>query len=295
CLTMTLTLTLKKNSELIEGILVIDNQILSHRLRLKLNTGVENTRSIASLPFGFISRESLTEDIPNWFKSYVEYPIDLEPFDKSVSVANEHYHVSAFGKGLKEYQFQKGSLYLTLLATTSQLGKPNLAYRPGRASGDTTKKGHVMMPTPMAELLGEQRFEFALVVNAQAFDEFATSQHWAEYISPNIAYQNQVLNKFIHRLDNKIQADDERIARVDAFSLLKIDGSAFDTTFMPSLYDTEAEVLRLANPTSQPLAIGDFDFSHYAKYEFVNAQEAIVAAQSEIAPYDMVSIKLWRN
>lgn len=294
-LSMTLTLSLKKSSELIEGVLVIDNQVLSHRLRLKINTGVKNTRSIASLPFGFISREALTEEIPNWFKSYVEYPIDLEPFDKSVSVEDEHHHVSAFGKGLKEYQFQEGSLYLTLLATTSQLGKPNLAYRPGRASGDTTKKGHVMMPTPMAELLGEQSFEFALVVNAKSFNEFEAAQQWSEYTSANIAYQNQVLNKFIHRLDNKIQADDERIARVESFSLLKVDGSAFDTTFMPSLYDSNAEILRLANPTGDALPIGSFDFSKYGKHEFVNAQETVVEAQSEIAPYDMVSIKLWRN
>ena len=294
-LDMQLTLSLRKDSELIDGQLTINNQVLSHRLRLKINTGVENTRTIASLPYGFINREALTKEIPNWFKSYVEYPIDLEPFDKSVSVENEQYHISAFGKGLKEYQFQEGSLYLTLIATTSQLGKPNLAYRPGRASGDTTKKGHVMMPTPMAELLGEQNFEFALVLSSQAFDEHKASEQWAEYTSANIAYQNQVLNKFIHRLDNKIQANDERLARVEEFSLLKIDGQAFDTTFMPSLYDNEAEVLRLANPTAKPLAIGHLDFTKYAKYEFVNAQEAIVDSSTVIAPYDMVSIKLWRK
>lgn len=52
-----------------------------------------------------------------------------------------------FTRGIKEYQQLDQHIALTLLATTGELGKPDLAYRPGRASGDTTKKGHVLIPT----------------------------------------------------------------------------------------------------------------------------------------------------
>ncbi|MDR0297246.1 MAG: alpha-mannosidase, partial [Streptococcaceae bacterium] len=159
-LKLDVVLTLTKGSPRVDCSVSADNQILSHRLRVKINTGIASRESIASLPFGFIRRQA-GKPAADWYKSYVEYPIDLEPFDKSVSVSSEAYHVTALAKGLKEYQLQAESLYLTLFASTGQLGKPNLAYRPGRASGDTTNQGHVMMPTPMAQLTGELDFEFA--------------------------------------------------------------------------------------------------------------------------------------
>lgn len=289
-----LKLTLQKDSNLIDAKLVVDNQIMSHRLRVKLNTGVKNRTSIASLPFGFIERESLSEEIPRWDKEYVEYPIDLEPFDKSVSVGTDMYHINAFGKGIKEYQFQDGSLYLTLFASTSQLGKPNLAYRPGRASGDTTKKGHVMIPTPMAELKGKLEFEFSISAIAGKFNEYTVSKQWETYQSESISYQNQVLNKFIHRLDNKIQSSNSEIMNLSDFSLLSVETKGFDSSLIPSMYDNNSFVLRLTNPTNEPMSIHNFNFEKFTKYEFVNCREDIIETERTINPYDMISIKLWK-
>ena len=289
---LELTLSLQKDSPLIRCELKVDNQALSHRLRVKVNTGVPNTESIASLPFGFIHRQSLIEPLENWYKEYVEYPIDLEPFDKSVSVGTDIYHVTAYSKGLKEYQFRNSSLYLTLFASTGQLGKPNLKYRPGRASGDTTNQGHVMMPTPLAQLEGELDFEFAFSYEAGKFDEYRASQLYQDYTSPSICYQPQTLNRFIHRLDNKIQPwNYEKISERE-FSLLSVDGPAFASCLMPSLYDKDAFLLRLANPTGKPLPIGKLDFSKFASSQFVNAAEEPVEVQDYVPAYDVVTIKL---
>lgn len=55
-----------------------------------------------------------------------------------------------FGLGQEEYQFENGKLKVTLRATTDGLGKPNLSWRIGRASGDTTAQDHIMMETKSA-------------------------------------------------------------------------------------------------------------------------------------------------
>lgn len=294
-LKLTLTLTLTKDSPLIDCVVHVDNQVLSHRLRAKITPTFSTTKTIASLPFGFIERQELLKEIPDWQQKYVEYPIDLEPYDKSVSMVGETMYLTAYGKGLKEYQLRKNELYLTLFASTSQLGKPNLAYRPGRASGDTTKKGHVMIPTPKAELLGELTFEFALSLTEGAFDEQTVAKNWRMYTEPSICYQNQSLNKFVHRLDNKIQPIELEPISQQAFSLMKVTTQAIDSSFSFSMYDQDAYLLRLANPTKQPVALGEITTSHFSSIEFVDCQEQSIEQVESIPPYDMVTLKLWRG
>ncbi|MEB3362688.1 hypothetical protein SDC49_00305 [Lactobacillus sp. R2/2] len=91
------------------------------------------------------------------------------------------------------------------MATTGQLGKPNLLWRPGRASGDTTSVGHVMMPTPMAQELGVNEFNFGLYVpSGSQLREENLSQVISRWYSPAVSYQMQKHNLFINRLDNKL-------------------------------------------------------------------------------------------
>ncbi len=293
-LPIELTLQLLKGTDLVHCTCVIDNQIYSHRLRIKFNPDILAKETIASLPFGYIRRPVLGKEPEGWQQSYVESPIDIEPFDASISVESEAYHLSVFGKGLKEYQFIDRSLYVTLFATTSQLGKPNLVYRPGRASGDTTKKGHIMIATPMAELIGEQSFEFAFRVADGKFDEFTTSKCWEVYTNESISYQAQTLNKFIRRLDNKVQPRENVGTAPALFSLLEVSEDQLFSSLVPSLYDENAFVLRLKNPTMTPIRLETFNFDQFTRVAKVNYIEEICEDTNLIAPaYDTLTIKLW--
>src|SRR5699024_6911734 len=130
------------------------NQILSHRLRLKVDTPKSVDSTVAQIQNGFV--ENLPSQVDDdWMEDYVEKPHDIQIYDKSVSLVDNNWHLNLFTDGLKEYEFVNNSLYITLLATTGQLGKPNLMWRPGRASGDISKRGHIEMPTPLAQELGE--------------------------------------------------------------------------------------------------------------------------------------------
>lgn len=289
-----MVISLVKDSKLIDFKCKIDNRALSYRLRAKIQTDINAKETIASVPFGFIRRDVLEKLPSNWKDSYVEMPIDIEPFDKSVSVEGNNKNISIFAKGIKEYQFSDTSMYITLFSTTSQLGKPNLKYRPGRASGDTTKKGHVNIETPMAELQGEQEFEFALYLGNGNFDEDKTTLLWEEYNSQNIDYQNQSLNKFIRRLDNKIQKRESKKIESREFSLLGIDGDVYYSSFAPSLYDKDCYILRLQNPTNREKSLKFLDNNYIKNWKIVNYVEEECEDQTlYINKYDTLTIKLW--
>lgn len=291
-LKIQLKISLLKDTNRIEMKCTIDNQIYSHRIRARINTDIPAKETIAALPFGYIRRK-VQETIPaNWQEKYVEIPIDLDIYDGSVSVESTDYHVTAFSKGMKEYQFREDSFYLTLLATTSQLGKENLLYRPGRPSGDTTRQGHEMIATPMAELLGIHEFEFALCISEGLFDGYQTAKRWQDYTLEHISYQSQTLNKFIYRLDNKIQLRENVIKSPAEFSLLELDESVLYSSITPSLY-SDAVLLRLKNPTEHAVILNNFDFSKFSGVERVNYIETVCDDQMFIIPaFDTLTLKL---
>ncbi|MBC1476019.1 alpha-mannosidase, partial [Listeria grandensis] len=219
-LQIKLILELKKGSELLDVKVEVDNQIKNHRLRLKVNTGVHTDSNIASLPSGYIKR--MPEVPENWQETYSEMPIDIEPLEQNVTLTNETESCTIFTRGIKEYQQLDQHIALTLLATTGQLGKPDLAYRPGRASGDTTKKGHVLIETEGAQLLGKHSFTLAIYLDNQAFNERKTAERTKDFNQANVSYQRQPFNHFLHRLDNKIQKTERKLGAKQTLAMLNL-------------------------------------------------------------------------
>lgn len=291
-LDIELKLSLYKQVDRIEMDCRVINRICSHRLRARIHTGGPAKETIASLPFGYIRRAVPAELPERWQETYVEMPVDLEPYESSVSVESGDSCLTAFAKGMKEYQFIENSLYLTLFSSTGQLGKENLIYRPGRASGDTTRQGHEMVETPLAELIGNLDFEFAIQVSEGGFDEYHTAKAWEEYSQEHVSYQTQTLNKFIYRLDNKIQPR-ERPGRSElVFSLLKLKEHVLFSSISPSLY-SDAVLLRLKNPTAVPVKVTDYNFDWFAGAERVNDIEEVLEDQEFVVPpYDTLTIRL---
>lgn len=172
------------------------------------------------------------------------------------------------------------------------MGKENLLYRPGRASGDTTRQGHEMIATPMAELIGELEFEFSLQINEGGFDEYKTAKAWEEYTLGHVSYQSQTLNKFIYRLDNKIQLREQVKQSPREFSLFELGESYLFSSISPSLY-TDAVLLRLKNPTANSVSLTGYDFSKLKRVEKVNDIEEVCQEQNFVIPaYDSLTLKI---
>lgn len=288
-LSFELELIIKKgNDDLIEGKISVNNQVLSHRLRLQIDVGNEDETSIAQIQNGFVRNQP--DFIPeDWHTKYVEKPVNLEIFDKSVTVENEGYHITVYADGLREYERVENKLFITLMATTGQLGKPNLAWRPGRASGDTTNEGHVMMPTPLAQELGINEFTFAVRVVAQPFDEMETAKISSQRLNSSISYQKQLLNVFINRLDNKIWPQRKVEPLSPVFSLLEVPDHLIVSAIYPSYRNAKAYVVRLANPTSNEVIV---DNSLIANAKIVNALEEEINRESLIKPYDYMTLQI---
>ena len=77
-------------------------------------------------------------------------------------------------------------------------------------------------------------------------------------------------------------------------SLLGVDTKAFDSSFGFSMYHKNAYLLRFCNPTKVSMPLERIDLKQFSKYEFVNCQEQLTEPVTEIPPYDMVTIKVWR-
>lgn len=287
-----LTLSLDKGSKVLNGKLVVDNTILSHRLRLSIQTGVFSEDTIAQIQGGFWKTYNL-EISDNWEEEFVEKPVNIYNLDKAVGVKDSitKQGVFVFVKGMKEYERVDDKLCVTLMATTGQLGKPNLLWRPGRASGDTTSIGHTMTPTPMAQELGLNTFEFGIrVIGNESENELANEINiWN---SPSVSYQMQRLNLFVNRLDNKIWdiefADDlPAISKKESFLDVK-HGDAVVVANYPAYTVKGAHVIRLSNSSSQTINVGELKDQGYL---VVNALEETLAKQDyDIEPYDMITL-----
>ena len=262
----------------IEGTVTVDNQVLSHRMRLRVETGCDDGRSVAQIQNGFLRRERV-EPPAEWEDRYVECPAPIEIFDGSVSVEDGERTLTLFADGVKEYERLGSGLDITLFATTGQLGKADLAWRPGRASGDTTTEGHIMMPTPLAQEVGEHVVSFGISVDAGDVDEYAVAQATRARRSPSVSYQKQQLNLFIHRLDNKIWPAQFPPALAREFSALKIPGDLLVAALGPSLTHADALTVRLANPSGSAVPLPE---------GFLPGSVAVNAVEDEVARLDAV-------
>ncbi|WP_125762453.1 alpha-mannosidase [Companilactobacillus hulinensis] len=274
--------------DMVNATLKFDNVIESHRLRLRFNSNIDSDEAIAHIQDGFVK----TNNKPiadNWNDEFVEKPVNIYDFDKNVSVGDKDSHFTFFGKGMKEYQYNETGLYITLMATTGQLGKPNLAWRPGRASGDTTNQGHIMMPTPLAQELGENVFKFAFKFENEAFSESKAIKETRSWLTPSISYQTQKLNMFIHRLDNKIWETENNPKLDDTISLLDLDDNLDVSAIYRAYSDTNSYIVRIQNPTSERINLSK---ELIDKSSTVDALENPISDVDSIDPYNMVTLKL---
>ncbi|MGX8852442.1 glycoside hydrolase family 38 N-terminal domain-containing protein [Amedibacillus sp. YH-ame10] len=230
-----------QEDELIKVKVVVDNTILSHRIRLAIRGFEHIKKALAATPFGTIQRNVLNDEIENWQDSYVEYPVDIETNSGFVTACQEGKQLVVLNKGVKEYQTIDDRIYMTLFSSCNELGKPDLLNRPGRASGDTTKKGHIRMFTPLAQVLGVHEFEFAIVFAENVDATLYNYLHTFE--APSVFYQNQSLNLFYERIDNKIQftGKQEAILPLEK-SYMQVDNNLLIYSIYSSLLDGSMQI-----------------------------------------------------
>lgn len=178
-LPVILEVVLRKGSKVIDLNVHVDNHGLSHRLCILFDSALTTRFNYADQQFGLIKRpnsydkemklylEGLSnqekiekpKELVNWANdqsTWQEPPISIEPTQSYVALTDESRGIAVIPQGVREYEVigeQGNQIRLTLFRTYGFMGKENLVYRPGRASGER------IIATPAAQLLKEMDFK----------------------------------------------------------------------------------------------------------------------------------------
>lgn len=189
-LPITMTAALRKDSKVIDFNVHVDNKGLSHRLCVLFDSQIVSSFNYADEQFGSIKRpnyyekemklymasaENKTEkkagvqELANWANdqsTWQEPPISIEPTQSYVSLTDGKQGIAVIPQGVREYEvLDNHMIRLTLFRTYGFMGKENLIYRPGRASGER------IIETPAAQLLKEMDFAFGFTTYASDINE----------------------------------------------------------------------------------------------------------------------------
>lgn len=190
-LAVELVVKIKADDPVIDFTVNINNNVRSHRLCVLFDTGLASQTSIADLQFGVIRRPVyLEQEMKLWAANpgdWNELPVSIETCQSFVSLSGQHRGVVVFPKGVREYEIigtDYSTIRLTLLRTYGTMGKADLLYRPGRASGETA------VETPDAQLLKPLSFDFSACYYQSSFDESGTARLAKRANSPVLLYQD---------------------------------------------------------------------------------------------------------
>jgi mannosylglycerate hydrolase len=245
-LTVVTRFELRKNEDFIRVTQDIDNHVKDHRVRVLLQTSLEMPKySFGDQGFSLIQRPTENPYMENWKeKKFAEAPVPIYPLENLAGATDGQVTAAVVTKGIKEYQLIKetGELALTLYRSVGLLGRDNLAWRPGRASGINNK----VVYTPDAQMQAKMTFEYAIHVG-NGHDVKQLFNMVDEYRGHCLCYQRQSLNTFEERLDRfEIPYPVDTLPA--RFSMLEVEGDVYLSS-MKKAHDDESVILRLYNPT----------------------------------------------
>lgn len=281
-------LALSFKDELLNIEISIDNTVKDHRIRVAVNTGIDALEAYSGLYAGQIGQP---KNVATSGK-LEEFPAPIYNFDKFVTVTSEEANTTVYADGIKEYQYDHEKLLFTLFSTCGMLGKSDLAWRPGRASGDTTKQGHRETATPLAQCLGTYQFHLSIGFEAQTADFNKIHNTAQTRMETVLSYQMQDYNYFEYRLDNKVYPTDKNVVTTPGRFRMTLPEDYIVSGLYPSYTTEKAAILRLTNPSglAKDISRDDFNFHYGEAWRFkvtpIDLQENAIVDGWTIPPYN---------
>lgn len=259
---ITLEIALKKQSPIIDFNLTVENQqVDSHRVCVLFDTGIASKFSIADQQFGTLQRPVVFEkEMALWEankEQWNEQPIAIETCQSFVGLFDEAHGVAVIPKGVREYEIVGegfDTIRLTIFRTYGFMGKENLMYRPGRASGES------VIATPDAQCHKTMSFDFSVAYFAEGFDQANVAQLAKQAVTPIEVYQYaEFLNsRLIFTLGDVVQT------LPASFSLFTIDGN-LTLSILKKAEDRSGYILRLYNGRLREEGRATITFHHSIK------------------------------
>ena len=266
----------------------IDNKVEDHRVRVVLNTNVVSTTSLSDQGFSFIERNNTNKHLVDWReKGFAEAPVPIYALENIVALVDEKNTYGVITKGIKEYEVLENSkIALTLFRSVGLLGRDDLLWRPGRASGINNKIVH----TPDAQMIVEMDFEYAITIRDSSEELFKLAD---KFIGRYTSYQKQCLNLFEERVE-RFELPLNLEVSGEEYSLLKIDNSNVIQSVCKESYDKDGFILRLFNPGDSEEVV-NLSCDKFKSLKLTNLYEREieeVSGEIKILPKGYVTIKL---
>lgn len=232
-------LELRKDSPVLAVTMEVDNQAKDHRVRVLIPGNLASRWSVIDNQFGSIRRPVVDSAMEVWEKEHwSERPDSIYPFLSFVRLDNSR-GLAVLTNSVREYEVvgdRYDTIALTIFRSVGVLGKENLYRRPGRPSG-------IKMETPDSQMLGVQRYDFALTAD---LDHLA--QRAQEYLTPLVFYNKMPYNAM------KLNAPAQQTPYT--YSLLRLDNPAVVVTTLKKAEKGSGLLLRCCNPTGAPQTAG---------------------------------------
>ncbi|MCE1398698.1 alpha-mannosidase [Enterobacter cloacae] len=228
----------------------LENSHCDHRLRLLIDSDIHTRHAIASQPFAIIQRETGCAG-ENWQERYREKPVDIETTEGIIAVAEAGKALVVNSRGMKEFQIigsEPAAIALTLFKATGVLGRNDLDWRPGRASGIN----NTVVETPDAQLLKPLHFSFTVAL-ADSADHLTLRRLENQAAGQPFTYQRQSLHTLDHRLERfSLRLPDRQLPA--QFSLLTLPEPLI-LSALPHAQQSRGTVIRVFNAGAQPVPV----------------------------------------
>lgn len=262
-LPVKMSVSLRKGSPVIDFDVHVDNVGKSHRLCVVFDADLVSKVNIADEQFGAIERENVHEkemalynaalersktvkeevnnDLPLNFQqsdtTWQEPPISIEPTQSFVSLSNSERGIALIPQGVREYEvIDDYAIRLTLFRTYSFMGKENLIYRPGRASGER------IIETRDAELQKPLDFSFGFTTFAGDFNSAHIANTAKAYNTPVVAREySEFLNGRLIFSEPEVEGTKE-----DSYSLFSTENKLV-VSAIKKAEDKDGYIIRLYN------------------------------------------------
>lgn len=258
----------------------IDNRALSHRVRVLFNTEIASKLSIADQQFGIINRKTeLEEDIKLWEANkdlWQEKPITIEPMQSFVTLENGERGLAVITEGVREYQIvgeKFDTIALTLFRSFGYMGRENLLYRPGRASGEK------IVETPNAQLLGKLEFDFGVHIYNDEFDKAHIANVAKKFLTPIQVYEYA---DFLNGRMIFAFRDEDQIYE-NSFSLFEFENENFALSSIKKEENGTGLVIRIFNPMKSEGTKGKITFSKKNKNAYYAMLDESYLDESEVS------------
>lgn len=271
-LPIQLSVVLKSKSPIIEFYFKVDNRFVdSHRMCVLFNSEIASKFSLADHQFGTIKRPVVRKEMKLWKTEpdkWNEVPISIETCQSFVGLDNDIRGVAVIPKGVREYEVI-GSKYdtirLTLFRTYGYMGKENLLYRPGRASGET------VIATPDAQCHKEMTFAFSVIYYQGNMNTYGLAEVVNEYLKEFQIYQ------YADYLNTRLRFTQFSVPKTlsQKYSLLNIKGDAI-LSIVKKAEERPGYILRFYNGNYKQTCSGEVEFYEQPKtIEYVDLKEEI--------------------